>query len=53
MTLAITRLLLLRGIVGTDTKTLHKITTANSVFMKLWQDGKRSAINRYFAFVVN
>ena len=25
----------------------------NSVFIKLWQDVKHSALNRYFAFVVN
>jgi hypothetical protein len=28
-------------------------TAGNSVFIKLWLDVKHSAINRYFAFVVN
>jgi hypothetical protein len=28
-------------------------TSANSVFIKLWLDGKHSTLNRYFAFVVS
>ncbi len=31
----------------------RKQGTANIVFIKLWRDVKHSAVNHYFAFVVN
>jgi hypothetical protein len=30
---------------------MNALSTANSVFIKLWLDVKHSAINHYFAFV--